>query len=32
MKEVDLMRGDEDYKYRFGASDRQVLQIISDRI
>lgn len=31
MKEVDLMRGDEDYKYRFGASDRQVLQIVSDR-
>lgn len=32
MKEVDLMRGDEGYKYRFGASDRQVLQIVSDYI
>jgi len=32
MKEVDLMRGDEDYKYRFGASDRHVSQIVSDRL
>jgi CelD/BcsL family acetyltransferase involved in cellulose biosynthesis len=25
MTEVDLMRGDEDYKYRFGGIDRHVI-------
>ncbi len=31
LDEVDLLRGDEDYKYRFGAIDRQVVQIVSER-
>lgn len=29
LDEVDLMRGNEDYKYRFGGVDRQVVQIRS---
>ncbi len=31
LDEVDLLRGDEEYKYRLGAVDRQVVQIVSDR-
>jgi len=28
LEEVDLMRGDEEYKYRFGAQDREVVQVL----
>lgn len=28
LDEVDLMRGDEDYKYRFGAQDRHVVGVV----
>jgi CelD/BcsL family acetyltransferase involved in cellulose biosynthesis len=31
MKEFDFMRGDEDYKYKFGGQDRQVLRVEIDR-
>ena len=31
LDEVDLMRGGEEYKYRFGGIDRQVVQVISER-
>jgi len=31
LKEVDLMRGDEEYKYRFGGIDRHVVQVVIDR-
>jgi CelD/BcsL family acetyltransferase involved in cellulose biosynthesis len=29
--EFDFMRGDEDYKYRFGAVDRQVVRVLITR-
>ncbi len=32
LNEVDMMRGDEEYKYRFGGIDRHVVQIIADLI
>lgn len=31
LEEVDLMRGGEEYKYRFGGIDRHVVQIVSER-
>ncbi len=31
LDEVDLMRGGEDYKYRFGGIDRQVVEVVSER-
>ena len=30
LDEVDLMRGSEEYKYRFGGIDRQVVQVVAD--
>jgi len=30
LDEVDLMRGGEDYKYRFGGIDRHVVQVVSE--
>jgi CelD/BcsL family acetyltransferase involved in cellulose biosynthesis len=30
LDEVDLMRGDEEYKYRFGGVDRHVVQVVSE--
>ena len=32
LDEVDLMRGDEEYKYRFGGIDRHVVQVVSEKV
>jgi len=32
LDEVDLMRGGEEYKYRFGGVDRHVVQVVTERV